>query len=185
MSLSLILSAFSYEAAQIYRHLAYRPPSRKNLLLQLSNPRSLRNNTVTRTHYRHLWQKPRSQSCPKTRRISTSTTCVLSRSWAAAFRVAKWYKGWYLVANRKVNSTQILDTALTHNPFQGIIKKVSGAKVAVFTCALDIAQTETKGTVLLKNADEMLNFTRGEEQQLERVCSPPFHNLLDLSTITQ
>lgn len=52
---------------------------------------------------------------------------------------------------------------------EGIIKKVSGAKVAIFTCALDIAQTETKGTVLLKNADEMLNFTRGEEQQLENI----------------
>ena len=42
-------------------------------------------------------------------------------------------------------------------------------KVAVFTCALDIAQTETKGTVLLKSAEEMLNFTRGEEKQLEKV----------------
>jgi T-complex protein 1 subunit theta len=75
------------------------------------------------------------------------------------------------------NSTRILDIALTHIPSQGIIKKVSGAKVAVFTCALDIAQTETKGTVLLKNADEMLNFTRGEEQQLENVCFPPSHCL--------
>ncbi|KAG1879833.1 chaperonin Cpn60/TCP-1 family [Suillus subluteus] len=51
---------------------------------------------------------------------------------------------------------------------EGIVKKVSGAKVAVFTCALDVAQTETKGTVLLKSADEMLNFTRGEEQQLRK-----------------
>jgi T-complex protein 1 subunit theta len=39
----------------------------------------------------------------------------------------------------------------------------------MFTCALDISQTETKGTVLLHNADEMLNFTRGEEQHLEKV----------------
>ena len=51
----------------------------------------------------------------------------------------------------------------------GIIKKIKKAKVAVFTCALDIAQTETKGTVLLKSAEEMLNFTRGEEKQLEKV----------------
>ncbi|PFH48906.1 hypothetical protein AMATHDRAFT_148838 [Amanita thiersii Skay4041] len=43
------------------------------------------------------------------------------------------------------------------------------AKVAVFTSALDISQTETKGTVLLKNADEMLNFTTGEEKQLEKI----------------
>ena len=52
---------------------------------------------------------------------------------------------------------------------EGIIKKVTKAKVAVFTSALDIAQTETKGTVLIKSADEMLNFTRGEEKHIEKV----------------
>ncbi|PPQ75082.1 hypothetical protein CVT26_011828 [Gymnopilus dilepis] len=49
------------------------------------------------------------------------------------------------------------------------IKKVLKGKVAVFTTALDIAQTETKGTVLIHNADEMLNFTTGEEKQLEKI----------------
>jgi T-complex protein 1 subunit theta len=49
-----------------------------------------------------------------------------------------------------------------------MVKSVKRAKVAVFTCALDIAQTETKGTVLIKNADEMLNFTTGEEKHLEK-----------------
>lgn len=53
------------------------------------------------------------------------------------------------------------------------VKKVKKGKVAVFTCALDIAQTETKGTVLLKSADEMLNFTSGEEAHLEKVRSMP------------
>ncbi|KAI0629642.1 T-complex protein 1 [Trametes polyzona] len=52
---------------------------------------------------------------------------------------------------------------------EGIVKKVKKAKVAVFTCALDIAQTETKGTVLIRNADEMLNFTSGEEKHLEKI----------------
>lgn len=46
------------------------------------------------------------------------------------------------------------------------MKKV---KVAVFTSALDIAQSETKGTVLIKNKEEMLNFTRGEEKHVEKV----------------
>lgn len=54
-----------------------------------------------------------------------------------------------------------------------MVKKVTKAKVAVFTSALDIAQTETKGTVLIKNADEMLNFTRGEEKHLEKVIHFP------------
>ncbi|KAF8521149.1 T-complex protein 1 [Gautieria morchelliformis] len=52
---------------------------------------------------------------------------------------------------------------------EGIVKKATKSKVAVFTCGLDVAQTETKGTVLLKNADEMLNFTRGEEKQMEKI----------------
>ena len=51
----------------------------------------------------------------------------------------------------------------------GTVKNVTRGKVAVFTCALDISQTETKGTVLIRNADEMLNFTTGEEKQLEKV----------------
>jgi T-complex protein 1 subunit theta len=54
---------------------------------------------------------------------------------------------------------------------EGSVKNVSKAKVAVFTSALDIAQTETKGTVLLKNAEEMLNFTTGEEKHLEKASS--------------
>ena len=49
----------------------------------------------------------------------------------------------------------------------GIIKKAKKAKVGVFSCPIDTSQTETKGTVLLKNAKEMLDFTRGEEDQLE------------------
>ncbi|KAF9047803.1 chaperonin Cpn60/TCP-1 family [Panaeolus papilionaceus] len=52
---------------------------------------------------------------------------------------------------------------------EGSITKVKKAKVAVFTCALDISQTETKGTVLIKNATDMLNFTTGEEKQLEKI----------------
>jgi T-complex protein 1 subunit theta len=51
----------------------------------------------------------------------------------------------------------------------GIIKKALNAKVAVYTCGIDISQTETKGTVLLKNAEEMLNFTTGEEDHMEKV----------------
>lgn len=49
----------------------------------------------------------------------------------------------------------------------GAIKKIQNAKVGVFTCPIDNSQTETKGTVLLNNAQEMMDFTKGEETQLE------------------
>ena len=73
--------------------------------------------------------------------------------------------------------------ALTRPTRLGMVKKLTRAKVCVFTCPLDIAQTETKGTVLLKNAEEMLNFTRGEEQHLEMVISLFPH--LDNITLTK
>ncbi|CRG98710.1 T-complex protein 1 subunit theta, putative [Plasmodium relictum] len=49
----------------------------------------------------------------------------------------------------------------------GIIKKKENANVIVLNCGLEAATTETKGTVLLHNAEELLNFTKGEEQQME------------------
>ena len=49
----------------------------------------------------------------------------------------------------------------------GSVKKAKNAKVGVFSCPIDTSQTETKGTVLLHNAKEMMDFTKGEESQLE------------------
>ncbi|OCL03646.1 T-complex protein 1 [Glonium stellatum] len=52
---------------------------------------------------------------------------------------------------------------------EGSIKKAKKAKVGVYSCPIDISQTETKGTVLLHNAKEMLDFTKGEEHQIENI----------------
>jgi T-complex protein 1 subunit theta len=51
----------------------------------------------------------------------------------------------------------------------GTVQKATKAKVGVFSCPVDISQTETKGTVLLHNAKEMMDFTKGEEQQVEQI----------------
>ena len=51
----------------------------------------------------------------------------------------------------------------------GSVKKARQARVGVYSCPVDISQTETKGTVLLHNAKEMLDFTKGEENQLEAI----------------
>ncbi|KAJ2764411.1 T-complex protein 1 subunit theta, partial [Coemansia nantahalensis] len=49
-----------------------------------------------------------------------------------------------------------------------VCHKAEFAKVAVFSCPVDMGQTETKGTVLLHNASEMLDYTKGEEAQMEQ-----------------
>jgi chaperonin GroEL (HSP60 family) len=52
---------------------------------------------------------------------------------------------------------------------EGDVRALHAAKVAVYTSALDITQSETKGTVLLKTGEELLNFTNGEEKHMEKV----------------
>jgi T-complex protein 1 subunit theta len=58
---------------------------------------------------------------------------------------------------------------------EGVIRSSKKAKIAVFTCPLDISQTETKGTVLIHNAKEMLSFSKDEEKQVEKI----FQDLAD------
>merc|ERR1711976_397557 len=51
------------------------------------------------------------------------------------------------------------------------ITSVKDAKIAAFSCPLDNMTTETKGTVLIKNADELMNFSKGEESMLEKTIA--------------
>lgn len=55
--------------------------------------------------------------------------------------------------------------------------KEEKCKIAVYTCPIDQMQTETKGTVLIKTAKELTEFSRGEEEMLEKqikVSEPAF-----------
>jgi len=42
-------------------------------------------------------------------------------------------------------------------------------KVAIFTCSLDSTQTETKGTVILHDDEELLNYNKSEEEFIHNV----------------
>lgn len=87
----------------------------------------------------------------------------------------------------KILGGSVLDTAVLKGMVfprqpEGDVKKASKAKVVIFSCPLDIQATETKGTVLLKSAGELINFSKGEEQALEQACvSPPISR--DVSNI--
>ncbi|XP_043229885.1 T-complex protein 1 subunit theta-like [Amphibalanus amphitrite] len=64
-------------------------------------------------------------------------------------------------------SSQVVQGMVFRREAEGTINTAEKAKVAVFTCPVDIAATETKGTVLIKTAQELKDFSRGEESQLE------------------
>jgi T-complex protein 1 subunit theta len=51
----------------------------------------------------------------------------------------------------------------------GTIKKVKDAKVAVFACSIQCTDTETKGTILLESANDLLKYNVGEEKEIEKI----------------
>lgn len=48
------------------------------------------------------------------------------------------------------------------------VRHVRNAKVAVFGCAVDTATPETKGTVLIQNADDLTSYNKSEENMMEQ-----------------
>merc|ERR1719378_28000 len=64
-------------------------------------------------------------------------------------------------------SSEIVNGMVFRRHVEGDITKVNNAKICVLSCPLDSMATETKGTVLIKNADELVNFSKGEEDLLE------------------
>jgi len=51
----------------------------------------------------------------------------------------------------------------------GTIKHLTSAKVAVFAAGIDVPKTETKATVVLKNAKDLLEYSKGEEAAMEQI----------------
>uniref|UniRef100_A0A1L8DU97 T-complex protein 1 subunit theta n=1 Tax=Nyssomyia neivai TaxID=330878 RepID=A0A1L8DU97_9DIPT len=66
-----------------------------------------------------------------------------------------------------IQRSEVLQGMVFKRQVEGDITSQRDAKIALFSCPVDIIQTETKGTVLIKTADELKNFSRGEENLLE------------------
>ncbi|CAK9797258.1 T-complex protein 1 subunit theta [Anthophora plagiata] len=66
-----------------------------------------------------------------------------------------------------ISSSEVVQGMVFKRQVEGDVTKKDNAKIAVYTCAVDIMQTETKGTVLIKTADELMKFSKGEESLLE------------------
>lgn len=64
-------------------------------------------------------------------------------------------------------SSEVVNGMVFRRNVESTVTKQEKCKVAVYTCPVDALQTETKGTVLIKTAEELTNFSRGEETQLE------------------
>lgn len=54
---------------------------------------------------------------------------------------------------------------------EGTVKHCTNAKVAIYGCAVDVPSTETKGTALIESADELVNFSKKEEDLMDQIIS--------------
>lgn len=72
------------------------------------------------------------------------------------------------ILGSNIYRSQVVNGMVFKRFVEGDVSSAQKAKIAVYSCPVDILQTETKGTVLIKTADELKNFSRGEENQLEQ-----------------
>lgn len=71
------------------------------------------------------------------------------------------------ILGQSIHESYVVKGIVVDRDTEGTIKKASNIKVAVFNCALDASSTETKGTVLITNAQELLNYNSSEEELME------------------
>jgi T-complex protein 1 subunit theta len=67
-----------------------------------------------------------------------------------------------------VLNSSVMQGMVLRREVEGSVTKASKCKIALYSCPIDIATTETKGTVLIKSADELKDFSKGEEDLLEK-----------------
>lgn len=78
------------------------------------------------------------------------------------------------IMGASLSSSHVVHGMVFNREASSQIKSLSGPgpiKVAVFSCPISSSRTETKGTVLLHDAKEMLDFSKGEEAILSRQIS--------------
>lgn len=52
---------------------------------------------------------------------------------------------------------------------RGTVQKMDNCKIAVFSCPIELRETETKGTILLENAEELQKLSKNEENLYEEL----------------
>ena len=68
-----------------------------------------------------------------------------------------------------ITDSQVMRGLVVQRDASGTVKRADKARVAVFGVGIEAADTETKGTVVLKSAEELKAFARSEEETMEEV----------------
>jgi T-complex protein 1 subunit theta len=73
------------------------------------------------------------------------------------------------ILGASIYDSAVMSGLIVSRNAEGTIQRVTNPKVAVYNAPLDPQSADTKGTVLIKNADELLNYTKSEEDHAEKI----------------
>lgn len=65
--------------------------------------------------------------------------------------------------------TDVLKGLVVVRTVEGNVTKVEKCKVAVYNCPIETQGAETSDEVIFKSANELLNYTKGEEDHMEKI----------------
>mmetsp|Transcript_63635 Transcript_63635/g.201141 ORF Transcript_63635/g.201141 Transcript_63635/m.201141 type:complete len:541 (+) Transcript_63635:117-1739(+) len=66
-----------------------------------------------------------------------------------------------------INGSFVVEGMAIARETSGVETHKEKAKVAVYASGIEMQGTETKGTVMLENAEQLMNFTKGEESRMD------------------
>jgi len=66
-----------------------------------------------------------------------------------------------------IHDSEVIKGIVITRDVQGTIKFCENAKIAVFGCGVEASGTEANATVLIKNAEELMNYNKSEEEMME------------------
>jgi T-complex protein 1 subunit theta len=65
-----------------------------------------------------------------------------------------------------LNQSTVIKGMVLLRQAEGIVTRAEKAKVIVYGCGFEASSSEAKGTVLIKNAEELMNYNKSEERKM-------------------
>lgn len=72
------------------------------------------------------------------------------------------------ILGSSINDSTFMSGMVIKRNVEGSVERMAKPRIAVYSCPLDTMYAETKGTVLISNANELLNYSKGEEELAEK-----------------
>ena len=72
------------------------------------------------------------------------------------------------ILGSSIDDSTVMSGMVARRAAEGSIDRMPKPRIAAFSCPLDTQYAETKGTVLISNANDLLNYSKGEEDLAEK-----------------